>query len=139
MADYTLSKTGSQIDTMLTDPLAVSLGGTGQTSARTTDTLTSDGDNTTDFSSRLVYFPYLGMVYVRGNFKLSNASVANTWITVANVPSTYRPSTYNPAITVSCPSGGSGLLTRADGNINIRTNVDRAVGTSVDFSGWWYL
>lgn len=140
MADnYLLPYTGEQVEDRLEAPLPVALGGTGQSVLWESATITANTTNTTDFGANCRFSPYLRLVFIRGSFKTAVATTANTWISVANVPADYRPSTYNPVITISIPGGASGLMTRADGNINIRTVVDRAAGTSVDFSGWWFV
>jgi hypothetical protein len=139
MADYTLQYTAAEIDNRLGRPVPVNQGGTGQTAIWENVTISANNTNTTDFGANCRFNPYLRLVFIRGSFKTAVATTANTWISVANIPADYRPSTYNPAITISIPGGASGLITRSDGNINIRPIVDRAAGTSVDFSGWWFV
>lgn len=104
-----------------------------------TVTVSPNTETITNYNFECRYLQHLGLVFIRGSFKNATNTTANTWVTVANIPSDYRPSTYNPAITVSAPGGANGLVTRSDGNINIRTMTDRAAGTNIDFSGWWYV
>lgn len=142
---YKLAYTGSEVDEHLAWPAPIAGGGTGKTVVWESVTLTANTDNISPYSVNARFSPYLRLVFIRGSFKTKSAVNANTWFSVCNVPSEYRPSTYNPALAVSAPGGASGLLFRSggsgwsDGDVCIRTLTDRAAGTSVDFSGWWYI
>ena len=98
-----------------------------------------------NFSCVCRYYPYLGVCLIRGSYKTAAATTTNGWVSVANIPAGYRPGSYNAAMTVSAPGGASGLLCYADGDghsagdLCIRTFTDRASGTSVDLSGWWFV
>ena len=124
-------------DLELARPLPVAQGGTGQSAAYQTVTVTADSNNLTDAGFTCRYNPYLGMVFMRGNGKTAAATSANAWITVAAIPEAYRPK-QTTAIVMSVPGGGSGLA-RYTGDIMLRTFTERAAGTAVDFSGWWFV
>ena len=132
-------------DLELARPLPVAQGGTGQTVNYTLVTVTAYTAAANNFSCVCRYYPYLGVCLIRGSYKTAAATTANGWVSVANIPAGYRPGSYNAAMTVSAPGGASGLLCYADGDghsagdLCIRTFTDRASGTSVDFSGWWFV
>ena len=139
MSNYLLPYTGEQVEDRLESPLPVALGGTGQTVTWENVTITADTTNTADFSANCRFSPYLRLVFLRGSFSTTGQLNSNTWLSVATIPNDYRPSTYNPVVTVDVPGGGTGLITRSNGIINIRTLTNRAAGTAVNFSAWWYL
>lgn len=137
MADYTLQYTAAEIDNRLGRPVPVNQGGTGQTTAYQNVSLTPNAANGTMGNVVCRYYPYLGVVLFRGWYTTSIATTANSWITIATVPTGFRPA-QNAAFAVSVPGGGSGLA-RSNGEIEIRTFTARSAGTSVDFSGWWFV
>ena len=142
---YKLVYTGEQVDDRLGRPVPVSEGGTGKTAVWESMTLTANTDNVSSFSGNARFSPYLRLVFIRGSFRTNSAVNANTWFSVCNIPSEYRPSTYNPAMAVSAPGGASGLLFHTGGSgwnagdVRVRTFTNRAAETSIDFSGWWYI
>lgn len=137
MSNYLLPYTGKQVEDRLESPLPVALGGTGQTTAYQNVALTPDTATAEIREYKCRYYPYLGIVFLRGWCMMTSASAAGTWFNVATIPADYRPAS-NAAFTVSVPGGGSGLA-ETGGNIRMRTYTARAVDTSIDFSGWWYV
>lgn len=137
MSNYLLPYTGEQVEDRLESPLPVALGGTGQTTTYQNVSPTPNAANGTMGNVVCRYYPYLGVVLFRGWYTTSIATTANSWITIATVPTGFRPA-QNAAFAVSVPGGGSGLA-RSNGEIEIRTFTARSAGTSVDFSGWWFV
>lgn len=139
MADnYLLPYTGEQVEDRLESPLPVALGGTGQSAVYQTVTVTPNTEAVSNFNYDCRYYPHLGMVFFYGSYKAVVATIANSWVSVATIPSGYLPGR-NAEISMSAPGGATGLVFRSNGAFNVRTLTDRAVNTSVDFSGWWFV
>lgn len=135
--DYTIQYTAEEINNRLGRPVPVNQGGTGQTAKYQSVTVSANASNISDANFTCRYYPFLGVVFFRGNGTLSSATTINTWFEIASIPSEYRPR-QSISIAVSVPGGGSGLA-RYTGSIEMRTFTARAANTAVDFSGWWFV
>ena len=148
MADnYTLAKTGEQIDERITDPLPVSLGGTGQTAyAQNVSGVVYDTTTFSNHGVTVVYFPYLRMCYVRGYVALDHVSLEeNTMVTAVTIPENYRPNA-NVGLSVCARNGPRAILhskNSADYPGQIRIGFDDSMASTglydIFFSGWWIV
>ncbi len=122
----------------LTTPLEVASGGTGQTEARSTVTVTPDTSVASAHAVTVRRFGYLGMCFVRGYVRFDHVAVgANTWVTVATVPSDAAPAAVT-ALAASVYNGGSALVNSA-GELRLRPTAALSSDSYYDiyFSGWW--
>ncbi len=128
-------------DLKLTTPLEVASGGTGQTTAYTSVTVTPDTTSgASDHAIGVRLYPYLAACWCRGYVKISGVAIAaNTWITVATVGAAAQPSaSYPTPLAVNNTVGGEARVT-ASGELQVRfySEVPATATRYMYFAGWW--
>lgn len=117
-------------------------GGTGVTYRNAAVNLTHENVVSTS-SSSCVYFPYLGMCWLRAYVVLSEDLAANTALEVINVDNAYRPSSITALSAWSNTSMMSAQIRKdsadetAPAVIRIKSDVALSSGASIYISGWW--
>lgn len=118
-------------------PLPVESGGTGSAVSRTNFSLTSTVVN--NLSQTALYYPYLGVAFVRTYFTLKTALTAGTLRDVFAVPAGFRPSYRHALIVYTDASASAEAVVTSAGLISMRSNADLTTATSIYITGFWFV
>ena len=122
----------------LSTVIPVSQGGTGQSAARVTETVTYDTSVASAHSVHVRHYPYLGMCFVRASFVVTGQDVAaNTFFTAAAVDASLAPAS-TTALSVSVSGGGLAVV-NSSGQLRVAFAAAQTAAQTryVYVSGWW--